>query len=223
MKDCIRCRSQIPAMLYCTSIEPMFLSTSGSELLWQWEEMETDCIVPSPNSLSQQPHLSSPSGTMLLEAWVSSRKRDKWVEMQRRKTMRGGWIKVHSQSHESGIKCWQRERTQWTSVTIKIYCRILQQVSQRSKPWRQKGDICYQHYRFKCPCCQMKSMWKAGQNEEGESKLHTKTSKQCRDQNQLDLISSVCCGNIILLSANTSQNNLTLFHAKQLMHTVNCK
>lgn len=37
--------------------------------------METDCVVPSPSSLSQQPHLSNPSGIMLLEARVSGRER----------------------------------------------------------------------------------------------------------------------------------------------------
>lgn len=63
--------------------------------------METDCIFPSPSFLSQHPHLSTPSGTMLLEGRLSGGERDKWQRMQRLKRTRAWWITVWSQSHES--------------------------------------------------------------------------------------------------------------------------
>lgn len=63
--------------------------------------METDCIFPSPSFLSQHPHLSTPSGTMLLEARLSGGERDKWQRMQRLKCTRAWWITLWSQSHES--------------------------------------------------------------------------------------------------------------------------
>lgn len=75
----------------CSSRAAAHISRAAGERLRQWEEMETDCIFPSPSSLSQQAHLSTPSWMMLLEDRVSSRERDKRRKKAEQENTRAGW------------------------------------------------------------------------------------------------------------------------------------